>query len=122
MLVFVSSPLPLISIAEYRDRRISTNSGRGAAKPGLDQREHSVIYTGDEPEKLPTETKIVKRAIQVIPVDDEQEFDPRSRVNFGMTFPVQHNIRLMSVGEIADWDFRRFMGYYQNELEKDLAR
>ena len=122
MLVLVSSPLPLSSNAKHRDRRISTNSGQGAAKIGLDQKEHAVIYTGDEPAKLLSETKILKKAIQVIPVDEEQKFDPCSRVNFGMTFPVQHNVKVMRVGMIASSDFKRFMGYYQNELEKDLGK
>ena len=122
MPVIVSSLLPLSLNAKYRDRRISTNSGRGAGKAGLDQSEHAVIYTGNEPAKLSTETKITKKAIQVIPVDEEQEFDPRSRVNFGMTFPVEHNVKVMSVGKIADHDHRQFMGYYKNELEKELGK
>ena len=122
MPVIVSSLLPLSLNAKHRDRRISTNSGQGAGKAGLDQSEHAVIYTGNEPANLPTETKITKKAIQVILVDEEQKFDPRSRVNFGMTHPVQHNVKVLRVGKIADRDHRRFMGYYQNELEKDLGK
>ena len=37
-----------------------------------------------------------------------------------MVFPVQHNVKVLEVGMIAGSDFRKFMGYYQNEMEKDL--
>lgn len=63
-----------------------------------------------------------KDAIRVIPVDQEQEFDPSSRVNFGMPFCVQHNVKVMRVGRIADGDLRKFVGYYRSELKKDLGR
>ena len=109
-------------IPKFQCSRISTNSGRGTVKPGLDQREHAIIYTGNEaPPKLAGETSIFKEPIRVSPVSPEHELDPRSRVNFNMTFPVQHNVKVMEVGIICPNDLRRFLGYYQNEAEKDLA-
>ena len=63
-----------------------------------------------------------KDPIQVIPVSQEHELHPRSRVNFGMTFPVQHNVKVLEVGMVAPGDLRKFLGYYQNEAEKDFAR
>ena len=87
----------------------------------MDQSEHAVIYTSQEaPEVLKGEHRITKDAIRVIPVNQEQELHPCSRINFAMTFPVQHNVKVLEVGIIAPGDMRKFMGYYQNELEKDL--
>ena len=88
----------------------------------MDQTEHAVIYTGSEiPKELPGETRIFKEAIKVIPVDEEQAFDPRSRINFARTFPVEYNVKVMEVGKVAESDMRRFIGYYKNEAEKDLT-
>ena len=62
-----------------------------------------------------------KEPIQVIPVSPEHELSPLSRVNFSLTWPVEHNVKVMEVGMVAAGDLRRFLGYYRNEAERDLA-
>ena len=110
------------SLIKDQRSRISTNSGRGTAKPGLDQREHAIIYTSSEaPQRLDGESKMFKEPIRVIPRSPEHELHPTSRVNFGMTFPVQHNVKVLEVGMVDPGDLRKFQAYYRNEAEKALV-
>lgn len=62
-----------------------------------------------------------KEPIRVIPVDQEQKLHACSRINFGMTFPVQHNVKVLEVGMVATEDMRKLMGFCQIEAERDLA-
>jgi len=98
--------------------RISTNNNRGTAKPLLDHREHSIIYTSrDPPSKLPEEKNFTKDPIHVIPFDGHL-LEATSRVNFAKAFPVEHNVKVLEVGTVSKEHLRKFLGYWENETEK----
>ena len=99
-------------------RRISTYGDRGTAKNLVDQREHSIIYTGDTaPRKLAEEKNLTKDPIQVIALEGH-ELEELSRVNFAKLYPVEHNVKVLEMGKVAKNDMRTFLGYWQNETEK----
>ena len=84
----------------------------------MQQKEHSIIYTGDKaPKKLPGEIKLSKAPIKVVPVNG-QDLEPPSRVNFAKTYPIEHNVKILEVGMVAKKDLRTFLGYWQNETEQ----
>lgn len=50
------------------------------------------------PEKLPHETKMNKDPIHIILNDKKDKLDPRSRINFGIKHPIEHNNKVKDIG------------------------
>lgn len=104
-------------------RPISTNSGKGAAKKGLRQEEHTIVYTTAEaPPRLPSETHLHKEPIKVDPVDSSEKLDTLSRLNLGKPYPVEHNVKVCEVGEIKGRHKRTLLQYHRSEMSKNLNR
>lgn len=104
------------------NRQISTNGGKGAAKTGLKQGEHTIAYTtAVAPDLLSEEIHITKDPIQIIPVSQTEKLDPKSRINLGKVYPVEHNVKVCEVGMVADADIRKLTAYYKTGLRKDLS-
>ena len=102
--------------------RISSNDNRGTAKALIDQSEHAIIYTGDRaPRRLSEEKKLIKDPIKVISVDGHQ-LEERSRVNFAQQYPIEHNVKVLEVGRVADRHLPMFLGYWQNEEQKGFPK
>lgn len=54
----------------------------------------------DAPEKLPEETKMNKDPIRIILNDQKNKLDPRSRINFGIKYPIEHNNKVKDIGHV----------------------
>lgn len=103
-----------------RTRQISTNGGRGAAKKGLKQNEHAIAYTSIEaPSPMPDE-HITKEPIRVVPVNETEKLDEKSRINLEKIYPVEHNVKVCEVGMVAESDIRKLTAYYKNGLQNDI--
>ncbi|MCJ1377600.1 hypothetical protein MMC17_000695 [Xylographa soralifera] len=95
--------------------RISTHQGQGATKKGLNQSEHCMVYSdNDPPEKLPRETKMNKPPIHMAPCNPTQKLDRASRVDLGKTYPVEHNVKVQEVGMITKIHLKRLVGYVKD--------
>ena len=71
-----------------------------------------MLFTGDvAPPKLSNETKMNKEPIQMIPVDQTEKLDPKSRVDLAKTFPVEHNVKVKNVGMISSHHLKRLVQY-----------
>ncbi|KAI9874205.1 MAG: hypothetical protein M1830_010077, partial [Pleopsidium flavum] len=93
---------------------ITTYGGRATTKPGVDPKEHAIIYSGNEiPSKLEGERGLNKDALRVQLVDMSQKLDPRSRVNFGRTFTIQHNVKVKEVGMLTSSDMHKLIWYWK---------
>lgn len=100
-------------------RPISTNSGRGAAKKGLRQEEHTIVYTSAEaPSKLLNETHMHKNPIKIDLINPSEKLDPLSRINLGKCYPIEHNVPVCEVGEITGSHKRVLLQYYNTEMER----
>ena len=65
--------------------------------------DHAVIYTGGEHDPPPFLLKgegITKQALRVV-TDGNETLDVCSRINFGKTYTVEHNVKVLSIGTIA---------------------
>ncbi|MCJ1377602.1 hypothetical protein MMC17_000697 [Xylographa soralifera] len=92
--------------------RISTYSGQGAAKRGLNQKSHCMLFTGDvAPSKLINEKMMNKEPIQMIPVNQTEKLDPKSRTDLAKTFPVEHNVKVKEIGMISSHHLKRLVQY-----------
>ncbi|MCJ1265487.1 hypothetical protein MMC22_005367 [Lobaria immixta] len=101
---------------------ISTNKGQGAAKKGLRQEEHTIVYTSPEaPLKLASETRLHKTPIKIDLVNPSEKLDPCSRLNLGKFYPVEHNVRVCEVGEITGPHKRLLLHYSNSEVTKRFS-
>ena len=103
-------------------RQISTNGGKGAAKTGLKQGEHTIAYTSAvAPTPLSEERYITKDPIRINPVSPSEKLDATSRINLGKVYPVEHNVKVCQVGMVDAADIRKLTAYYKSALRKDLS-
>ncbi|KAL8889055.1 MAG: hypothetical protein Q9215_003595 [Flavoplaca cf. flavocitrina] len=73
---------------------ITTYSGTGLAKKGIDPSSHTVIHTTmHAPALLEGEPTTSKRPIRVVAVRPDVKLDRRSRLNYGKIYPVEWNIK-----------------------------
>lgn len=79
------------------NRAISTHSGNGAARN--DVSDHGVVYTGLQP---PTTYKyeegILPVAIRIDPMQPANQLHPKSRLNYGKVYTIEHNVRVKPYG------------------------
>lgn len=84
-------------------RPIQTYRNQGTRKHGVLAEDHAIIYTGvdryDEPDPLAGE-ELTKNAIRVEAAGNES-LHPCSRVNFGKTYTVEHNVKVLEVGKVT---------------------
>ena len=105
--------------------KIDTYGGKACNAPGVITEKHAIAYSGKKvPERLPGEERLLDTPIRVNP-DDSKGLGPRSRINFGKVFTLEHNIKVASVGQVhldsmsvVDSHFARF---HPSWLSYDLA-
>ena len=58
---------------------------------------------------------MTKQPIKVIP-RTAQKLDPLSRINFAKVYTVEHNVRVMPVGEVDQDSKHLLVAYWINEM------
>jgi hypothetical protein len=105
---------------------VNTYNGKGVAKKGFnesDRAAHSIIYMkGEDPFQADDEFDIIKEAIAVIPANREQKLDRMSRLNFGKVHTVEHNVRVMPVGRVAQQSLPYFEGYWAAKAKESCEK
>ncbi|KAI9792170.1 MAG: hypothetical protein M1816_002710 [Peltula sp. TS41687] len=92
---------------------ISTYTGRGTTKYGLNPANHAVIYIGSEPPLLAGETGIVKRPIRVEPARPHIRLDKASRIDFGTVHTIEHNSAISEVGMVSHRSMNHLLRYWE---------
>lgn len=101
----------------HHSRPITTYSGQGVAKAGIDRSKHAVIHMrGDRPRTVRSEPRMAKEPLEVDPARPDQKLDCMSRVNFGKVYTVEHNVKVLPVGKITEASRARFLEYAQGEF------
>ncbi|KAJ5721940.1 uncharacterized protein N7483_009874 [Penicillium malachiteum] len=97
---------------------VTTYSGQGVAKAGVDRSKHTIIYTrGSQPITRQNEP-MIKEPLEVEPARADQKLDPMSRLNFGKVYTVEHNVKVLPVGQITKDSLHNFNAYTRAELSK----
>ncbi|KAJ5499337.1 hypothetical protein N7453_008388, partial [Penicillium expansum] len=79
---------------------ITTYSGQGVAKVGIDRSKHAIIHMrGNRPRAVQSEPRMVKEPLEVDPARPDQKLDSMSRVNFGKVYTVEHNVKVLPRGQ-----------------------
>lgn len=100
-------------------RPITTYSGQGVAKAGIDRSKHAIIHMrGNRPRAVQSEPRMVKEPLEVDPARPDQKLDSMSRVNFGKVYTVEHNVKVLPVGKITEASRARFLEYAYGEFVK----
>ncbi|KAL2856412.1 hypothetical protein BJY01DRAFT_178837 [Aspergillus pseudoustus] len=96
---------------------ISTYGGRGVAKPGVDPAKHAIVHMSDaEPRLGSNEPLMVKEPLRVNPERFDERLNPKSRLNFGKIYTVEHNVKVLPIGEIAEVSMPKFILYARAEM------
>ena len=99
-------------MSDFFKSPITTYGGRGAAKPGVDQTTHTIVYTGNvAPARLPGETKMDKDPIRIVPINPAEKLDSRSRINMGKVHAINHNIKVKEIGHVDQTSLPKLLGY-----------
>jgi len=92
--------------------QISTHDGEGCGKRGLEQKKHTMVYTGAKPPpKLSTEVGMNKDPIRMEPIDQTEKLDAISRINLAKLHVIEHNVMIKPVGKIVQSDLRKLKAY-----------
>ena len=102
---------------------INTYNGKGLSKPGLSERDrqsHAIIYMeGTQPQYAPGEPRSAKKPIAVKPAGADQKLDWMSRVYFGKVHTVEHNAKVMNVGNITGTSLEYFEAYWNDKAGEE---
>jgi hypothetical protein len=105
---------------------INTYNGKGVGKPGFNDRDiraHAIIYMAGCPsEEAKGEPKMSKKPIEVNSAGPDQKLDPMSRIHFGKVHTVEHNVKVMNVGNITKKSLEYFEAYWNSKAEEENRR
>ncbi|RFU31079.1 hypothetical protein B7463_g5257, partial [Scytalidium lignicola] len=95
---------------------ILTYGGRGTAKPGVKPELHSQVYSSKHvPGLLKGETPGALQSPIRIKVDsDKNKLDEASRLNYSKIYTVEHNVKVVFIGEVDKGHMTKLRGNYAN--------
>ncbi|OCT49531.1 hypothetical protein CLCR_06812 [Cladophialophora carrionii] len=103
-----------VPIYSYRQRGVTKNVGDDGAQA------HAIVYSSrrkEPPAALPGEPDFEKKAIAVELADD-QELGYASRIHFGKIHSIEWNIKVMTIGHVAQRSMVDFETYWKEELAR----
>ncbi|KUL89029.1 hypothetical protein ZTR_06026 [Talaromyces verruculosus] len=96
-----------------------TYGGQGLAKPGLDLDKHALVFDErlDEPQTRPDEPSLKGTPLAVWMESPLEKLDPMYRINFGVTYRVEHSREVRDVGHISERSMNDFEAYVAEALK-----
>lgn len=100
-------------------RGMFTYGGQGLAKPGLDPDKHAQVFDErlDKPQTRPDEPPLKGPPLAVCIESPFEKLDPMYRINFGVTYTVEHSMEIRDVGHVAEESMYDFMNYVAEALK-----
>ena len=62
--------------------------------------------------------RLVKEPLEVEPAFDSITLHPSSLVNFGKIYTVEHNVKVMPIGQISDRSMPKFVYYWKQHVQQ----
>ena len=91
-----------------------TYGGQGTSKPGIEASSHAIAYmSNSHPGRLPSETGMTKQPICIDPASPDQKLDLTTRINFARVYTVEHNVKVMDIGIVAESSMHHLIGYWR---------
>jgi hypothetical protein len=89
-----------------------TYNGQGASKAGVRGEDYAAVYpVGGQP-NIGDSEKLNKEPFPILVEEPTETIDPKSRINFGRVYTVEHNIKVLKVGRIPDEHLPRLDQYF----------
>jgi hypothetical protein len=91
-----------------------TYGGQGTSKPGIDASSHAIAYmSNSHPVRLASETGMTKESIRIYPARPDSKLSQLSRINFARVYTVEHNVKVMDIGIVAESSMHHLIGYWR---------
>jgi len=104
--------------ADY-NRPILTYQMQGAKKHGVNQEDHAIIYTEKiRSEEINRDEGMTKRAIEMVPRTHRDKLEPKSRINYAKIYTVEHNCKVLFIGQITKGSEGPFMRDFDDTWNK----
>ncbi len=92
---------------------------RGEPDPDADA--HAIIYArGTQPYQGPNERRMIKDPIEVAMDNHGEPLPPLSRLNFGKVHTVEHNVKVLPVGQVTSDSLEKFNEYARDRFHNIL--
>lgn len=106
----------MISSSEFQINALSspitTYGGRATTKPGVVQSDHTIVYSTEHPpNKLVGEENMLKDPLRIELYSLDDKLDPRSRINLGREYSIDHNIKVKKIGHIDERSLPKLKAY-----------
>lgn len=109
-------------------RPITTYGGQGVAKRGVIKSEHGVIYSGKVPPEINDDERpgrggeepMCRTPIRIDPDEKGQKLDRMSRIDYGKTFTIHHNLKVRSFGKVNRDSEEALKGQFREVFERGL--
>ncbi|KAF2106876.1 hypothetical protein BDV96DRAFT_606914 [Lophiotrema nucula] len=98
---------------------IQTYRQQGAKKPGLIVHDHGIIHTSETPPPPLEGDDLTKQPIRVQPSSGYQptpQLDPASRVNYGKSYAVEHNVKVRDIGMVVERQLHLIISYFRDAM------
>lgn len=98
---------------------ISTYGDRGIAKSGLSKEDiaaHAYVYDSRDKINWPKDKYGLTKDAIAVDLDSGQQLREKSLIHFGKVHTVEWNLRVMSIGKVANRSRDRLLAYFQDEV------
>ncbi|KAL8793196.1 MAG: hypothetical protein Q9195_004226 [Heterodermia aff. obscurata] len=101
---------------------IATYGGQATTKKGVNQKAHTIVYSGDRPpQPLDGEEGMNKDPLRIELASPDEKLDPKSRLNLGRAHVIDHNFKVQNIGMIDERSLPKLITYYR-EVSRDQDR
>jgi hypothetical protein len=95
---------------------LNTYGHQGTEKDRIRTGDYAAVYPmGSEP-NIGISERMSKKPFPIIIEDPRERIDPRSRLNFGQVYTIQHNLKVLKIGRIPDKYLTRFDEYFMKTI------
>lgn len=92
---------------------ILTYYQKGLAKTGVHPEDHAPVYSGkSEPPEKREKGLMTKKAIKIDVKEPREKLDPLSRINYAKVYTIEHNVKVLFFGRVADSSRRQLAADY----------
>jgi predicted secreted hydrolase len=60
-----------------------------------------------------------KEPIMIEPAEEDATMNPASRIRFGMTYPIEWNVKVKNIGMVSREHISKLVKYWREEYDKD---
>jgi hypothetical protein len=103
-------------------RPILTYGNQGVLKRGVHPEDHAVVYSSRKCPPLDEREKglMTKHPIRIEVTKDSHKLDPLSRLNYAKLYTVEHNVKVLFIGKVAQ-NYEKDVMYGYNEAHPPFS-